>query len=240
MTCLKFPNIQDAVAAIYDAAELKPPTTEQCIAPLDQLIRNCQLTRRELDGLTSQSAAAFLLRRGGLEPSAEASDERLAGFLYVSPNFGSIFVEREDPVARRRFSAAHELGHYLLHFRPLLAEIGSDGEPVLIEATDAIPYAESDLQPDELPQSKIAVSRTDDAATRLPAVDDMERQANEFAAELLMPETVVRELADKRAADYRGEDMVWRMATEMLVSQAAMRWRLRALGLFVNARTTVN
>ena len=57
----------------------------------------------------------------------------------------------------------------------------------------------------------------------------MEREANEFAAELLMPVEVIRELVTHYAADCLGDDLIWRLSSEMLVSRAAMRWRLREL-----------
>jgi Zn-dependent peptidase ImmA (M78 family) len=57
----------------------------------------------------------------------------------------------------------------------------------------------------------------------------MEREANQFAAELLMPQPLVTELVARYAPQFQGEDLVWRLATELLVSRAAMRWRLKGL-----------
>jgi IrrE N-terminal-like domain len=54
----------------------------------------------------------------------EDVDVALAGFLYAWPYrnavWGCLLVEQNDIVERRRFSAAHELGHYMLHFRPAI------------------------------------------------------------------------------------------------------------------------
>ena len=225
------PTIQDAIASLYEAA-VPPPSADHSVTPLGELISNYNLTCAEITGLTSRSAINLLLQRGGLkEPPCDLSDDLLAGFLYVSRSFGSIFVERDDLLVRRRFSAAHELGHYLLHFRPLLDTAKTGDDPILIEAMDALPLSESDLEPDVLPASKITLSETSDYARLLPPMEQMEREANEFAAELLMPETVVRELAERLAVNFQGEELIWRMATDMLVSVAAMRWRLRKLGL---------
>lgn len=237
----QLPTVRDAIDALYRAAELPLSMDNNSVVPLGELIGNYNLTCTEITSLTSRSAIDFLLKRGGVvEPPVELSDESLAGFLYVSPSFGSIFIERGDLLVRRRFSAAHELGHYLLHFRPLLDAAKSDDEPLLIEAMDALPFSGSDLEPDALPASKVTLSETSDYSRLLPPIEQMEREANEFAAELLMPEPVVRELAGKLSADYQGEDLIWRMATDMLVSVAAMRWRLRALGLLRAERVVVN
>ena len=70
-----------------------------------------------------------------------------------------------------------------------------------------------------------------DISIHLPPYEQMENEANQFAAELLMPVENVQHLLSRYAADCRGDDLVWRLATEMMVSRAAMRWRLRELHL---------
>ena len=76
-----------------------------------------------------------------------------------------------------------------------------------------------------------ASSYTHDVDTQLAMMRDdvarMEDEANQFAAELLMPEAACRALAQHygRRASPR------RLATDFLVSVAAMHWRLRQLGL---------
>ncbi len=232
------PEIQAAVAAIHAAADQPPPSAARCVTPLRELIEGDNLTCHEIGGLSSRTAMNFLLQRGGLiEPLADANDEPLAGFLYASRRAGIIFVERGDLLVRRRFSAAHELGHFLLHFRPLLASLQNDGELFLTEALNA--SAEED-EPDAIPESRIAASEAGDLTARLPPLEQMEREASLFAVELLMPAPVVREMAAQRADDFRGEDLVWRMATEMLVSRAAMRFRLRELGWLAPETALVN
>jgi Zn-dependent peptidase ImmA (M78 family) len=118
---------------------------------------------------------------------------------------------------------AHELGHYLRHFRPLLAADSLVEEPML----DAFPTSSPEAEPDDLPVGQITLPG-------LPAslaFEQMEREANQFAAELLMPDSIVRSLALKYSTHFKGEDLVVRLATEMLVSRATMRWRLRNLKL---------
>lgn len=222
-------NIRETVADVYDAIGLRAPSVERCIAPLDRLVRGYELTRTEIAGLTSRTAAQFLLRRGGIEAAIEVDETPLAGFLYVSPRFGCIFVEQSDMVMRRRFSVAHELGHYFLHFRPLLDELAVGDEPLLIEATDAFLVPLDDAEIDELPESRISVRQA--PAGSLPPVRQMETEANEFAAELLMPEEVVREKVSRLEGELQDAALISRLATDLLVSAAAMRWRVRKLGI---------
>lgn len=88
--------------------------------------------------------------------------------------------------ARRRFSIAHEIGHFMLHPGRARHERGG-------------PVSE--------------------------AMRVQEREADAFAAELLMPEHLVRRAALEDGADAR------RLADRFEVSVAAMSLRLRRLGL---------
>jgi Zn-dependent peptidase ImmA (M78 family) len=124
---------------------------------------------------------------------------------------------------------AHELGHYLLHFRPLLARLSKQvGAPV--EAMDAFPKAEIESDPEEQPDGQILLPLLYDEAHALPPLPQMESEANRFAAELLMPTVLVEAMAARYSPYFSDDDLVWRMANELLVSRAALRWRLRTLG----------
>src|SRR3954454_2854802 len=78
----------------------------------------------------------------------------LSGLLL--PARREVWVSQRESSVRRRFSVAHEVGHFLLHVGP-----GSVG--VFCRATD--------VQPDPASPERLR-----------------EREANRFAAELLMPE----------------------------------------------------
>jgi hypothetical protein len=90
---------------------------------------------------------------------------------------------------RRRFTIAHEIGHWVLH------AAGDRDRIVYCRITDG------------------------------EAVDPIEREANRFAAELLMPEPLVR-------AAWVGEhgDVAVR-AAGVVVSEVSMGWRVLNLGL---------
>jgi hypothetical protein len=225
------PAIRNVIRMLYKSAEVPQPSVENCIVPLGELVESTNITCTELTSLTNRLAMEFLLREGGLlEPFDAPDTDLLAGFLYVNANFGSIFVERTDLLVRRRFSVAHELGHYILHFRPLLDAIAFQHEPTLTGITDAFPQSPEETEPDVLPAG-VVLTQSIGSDLMLPPLDQMEREANQFAAELLMPVSVVQDLVKKYTPTFHDKDLVWRLATDMLVSQSAMDWRLRNLGL---------
>ncbi len=226
--------IEDAITQLYHIAGLSQPTSRRCVAPLGELVGTFNLTCTEIACLTQPIAIRYLLERGGIVELPEIGNpEPLAGFLHVDIHYGSIFVEAEDPLVRRRFSVAHELGHYLLHFQPLLSLAESDHE--YCEVTDALshsdPFFLSGQGEEQRAVSTIVASSVRNQQQVLPPFVQMEREANQFAAELLMPCDVINGLLARYATYLRGDDLIWRMATEMLVSGESVHWRLHNLGL---------
>jgi Zn-dependent peptidase ImmA (M78 family) len=225
-------RIAAAIRDLYAEAEVVLPSADGGITPLAELVGNYNLTWIEVDGLTAKQAEVVLLQRGALlGPLDGLGVEPLAGFLYVSAQFGVIFVERRDLLVRRRFTVAHELGHYLLHFRPALARVLEPQGDRPLSIMDALPMAGDEADPEALPRGEVILAGERGAQPSLPAYEEMEREANAFAAELLMPEDIVQARVARLAGEFRGEDLVWRLATDLLVSRATMRWRLRNLGL---------
>ena len=97
-----------------------------------------------------------------------------------------IRINRHDPPKRQRFTAAHELAHFLLHRE----EIGKDGI-------------------------------TDDVLYRSNLTDRREQQANRLAADILMPESLLRDA--RESAEEKGVgDLVLYLAELFGVSEAAM------------------
>jgi Zn-dependent peptidase ImmA (M78 family) len=127
-------------------------------------------------------------------------EDPLAGFIFAAGRVGWAFVSAADSLARRRFTAAHELGHFIMH-RATMGRFRADTEATLREADEEV-------------------------------ADRMEREANRFAVELLMPADVCRaraeELPKKCHCCPRGV-LVYRLASELLVSREALRYRLQSL-----------
>jgi len=221
----------EAETELYDLADAVRPTPERPIVPLGSLTKGLSLAFIEVNGLTTRTAERVLLRRGALvQPTFLAEDIPLAGFLYANAYCGAVFVAREDPIVRRRFSIAHEVGHYVLHFRPRLQD--TDDETLARQGLTDAYSPPSEPADEDLFQDQDDVE-DGDVVPLGPAVahELMEREANRFAAELLMPASIVVALYEQYSRSFRTKDLIARIAMDMLVSQSAIRHRLTALRL---------
>ena len=218
-----------AARSAYRAAGLEPGALAGTVAPLARLLRAYGLVADEVTGLSGQRAAALLAAQGGRGSQDAGTPAPLAGYLHANAAGGWILVNRDDPLVRRRFSVAHELGHYVLHFLPLLAATDGDGGRDLLEFGESLPRADGET--DASATGRVTLS----AGQLAPAPSDRigwEAEADRFAALVLMPEAVVR--ARVTALGARGgprESLARRLASELLVSRAAMRRRLADLAL---------
>jgi Zn-dependent peptidase ImmA (M78 family) len=75
-----------------------------------------------LDDVTSTAPVdvAEAARRLGVKIYAAKLADKVSGVLVRDPKYGTasgfvIFVEQSEPAVRQRFTAAHELGHFVLH-----------------------------------------------------------------------------------------------------------------------------
>ena len=123
----------------------------------------------------------------------------LSGVIIHDKGTYRIFISENDSENRQRFTFAHELGHFFLHKDYLI-------EKSLI--LDAPSYIPRDLDLSGL-----------DEKQKL-----MEAEANHFAAELLMPEDLVRDLYSK------SKDLGI-LAKSLNVSESAVGYRISNLGL---------
>jgi Zn-dependent peptidase ImmA (M78 family) len=114
----------------------------------------------------------------------EGSLDGLSGVLY--PEERQIHVNESDSAGRRRFTIAHELGHWVCQC------LDGRGETIMCRSEDVTPQADRTL----------------------------EREANVFGAELLMPEEAVREHATDQQAP-----------ALFRVSNVAFQWRLYSFDL---------
>jgi Zn-dependent peptidase ImmA (M78 family) len=134
-------------------------------------------------------------------PNAPRDQGRLSGML--DPDEGVIWVDRREASRaprRKRFTVAHELGHARLH---LTAEMR-----VFVDRPEDI---------NELPVEGFGGG--------VPDLGTREREADEFARELLMPELLVTAQARDTGFNLAA------LADRFDVSVPAIRLRLRLLGL---------
>lgn len=130
-----------------------------------------------------------IIRDIGLPLSYEPMDENISGYIERRDGGYRIVVNSTHAPTRRRFTAAHELGHYIYH-RELLGEGVGDNRSYRTDGTDR-------------PNANIRPVH--------------ERQANSFAANVLMPR--------HRLSDVAGQSTV-ALAQQFKVSPEAMRIRL--------------
>lgn len=106
-------------------------------------------------------------------PNAPQDQGHLSGMLDANPQEMTIWVDaaeaRRSP-RRKRFTVAHELGHFRLH---------------VLRSASVFADAASDVS--ELPHA--------DDGTALPPLKRREQEANEFARALLLPELLLTEHA---------------------------------------------
>lgn len=167
---------------------------------LEEFFEESGLLHIALPGLTRGSVAEALRRDGISVGDIGDPAEKLAGFVFVAGSVGLAFVSADDPLPRRRFTAAHELGHFKLH----RADMGG------FRAEAVMP----------------------DASLDASDLIRMEREANQFAADLLMPAEVCRARAGELSREYGCCPRLvlgYRLASELLVSREAMHYRLRDL-----------
>ena len=118
--------------------------------------------------------------------------------VYVKDGTPIIGVNALHHPNRQRFTLAHEVGHLVLHRTEITRQIHVDkGFPMLM---------------------RNAISAT--------GVEEMEVEANFFAAELLMPEAFLAHSLQGQSFDIDDEGTVSALAKEYKVSTAAMRFRL--------------
>lgn len=124
-------------------------------------------------------------------------EEDLSGMAYIKDGVGIIGVNALHHPNRQRFSAAHELGHHVLHADEIRRAIHVDKGSVLYR---------------------------DDLSSK--GTDALEVEANAFAAELLMPSDLVKDAIGAGGVDIEDDASVEAMARKFRVSPGAFRWRL--------------
>lgn len=129
--------------------------------------------------------------------------EGVSGLLVSRGELVTICVREPEPPQRQRFTIAHELGHwYLNHQRQA-------GQHVHVNRGNMISQ-----------RGRLAAE----------GVDDKEVEANQFAAELLMPAHEIREAVKERSRPLREQDIA-ELAEHFNVSIQAMSFRLRNIRL---------
>lgn len=180
---------------------------------------------RTSSGTTEKQAYALLCRYGlehklpiNVEALAKALniavkyepfDDDLSGILVKENGRTAIGVNSSHSITRQRFTIAHELGHFVLKHNGNLFVDKSLGSQAFVVRRDGKSSLGSDI---------------------------LEVQANQFAAALLMPKTLVNAQVEKRLerkSRLSSEDLVSTLARVFVVSAKAMEYRLVNLGSLI-------
>lgn len=139
----------------------------------------------------------------GLSLQAAHLGDNVSGILVLDGATGTIGYNSTHAQVRRRFSIAHELGHYILH---------KDSRSLFIDKRYFAVYHRNEL------------SSTGE--------DRVEIEANRFAAALLMPTDMLKNEITKNDFDLGDEEVLSSLARKFNVSTQAMAYRLASLELF--------
>lgn len=143
-----------------------------------------------------------LAEKMGVTVLGQDMEDDISGLFVVSEKKPMISFNKKEVDKRVRFTIAHELGHYILH---------SKEQPVFIDRTPKIMYRD--------------ITSTTGEVHR-------EREANAFAASLLMPRKLVVNTIERLTND---SSLIQNLAKEFSVSEQAMAYRLANLGYDLNS-----
>lgn len=138
-----------------------------------------------------------IARSLGVKVQYSAFDGDLSGMAFVMDGIPIVGVNALHHPHRQRFTLAHELAHTQIHRAALTAEVHIDKGILRRDSTSA-----AGNQP-------------------------LEVEANAFAAELLMPQSLLEAELAGRSIDLEDDSFVKTLAKRFKVSEAAMRYRLQ-------------
>ena len=120
--------------------------------------------------------------------------------IYIKDGVPIIGVNSLHHPLRQRFTIAHELGHLELHREMITSKVHVDKDfPVLM--------------------------RDPKSAT---GTEKVEIEANQFAAELLMPEALIKQALESEPFDIDDDGPIEELAKKFRVSKQALEYRIRA------------
>lgn len=130
-------------------------------------------------------------------------DENISGLLLIQGDGAIISCHAHEDTKRQRFTIAHEIGHFILHAK---------NQPLFVDKLQKVMYRNN-------------ASTTGEIL--------VEREANAFAAALLMPSELLDE-AIKHKPDNERDDVKY-LSNLFKVSEQAMSFRLSNLGYYLSS-----
>ena len=142
-----------------------------------------------------------IARSLGAELRFQPMDDELSGMIYIKDGVPIIGVNALHHPNRQRFTIAHECGHLMLHRDIITSAVHVDKDfPVLMRDT-----------------------------VSSQATNSIEIQANQFAAELLMPAELLEKALVEIKFDIDDDKPIEALAKKVKVSKQALEYRIRNL-----------
>ena len=201
------------------------------------------LTVDRVEGLRVSTSQAWLRDRA-IPVQLSEPDRALRACLVAYAGRGLVLVERDDPDDERRFSLAHEVGHFLVDYlaprRRVLERLGPRLAEVLDGRRPATLEERVDALLGDVPLGVHAhlLRRSPDGAIGCGEVLAAEARADRLALELLAPAATVRAALERRvppsSAEARAAGGRARAeeraaeAAELLVERFGLPWTVAA------------
>ncbi len=151
---------------------------------------------RQFNLLSPGFSVNKLAEKLGVQVEGKSMNDDVSGLLVIKNDKAYIIYNSDQSFKRKRFTIAHELGHFFLH---------SKSKPLFVDKSKEVMYRNSDSSTGEIMK---------------------EREANAFAAALLMPRCLIKE----HISNFEDFEVVNSLAKKFNVSTQAMSFRLSNLG----------
>ena len=150
---------------------------------------------------TSPAPVEKIAKALGAQVRFAPFDDELSGMIHIKDGVPIIGVNSLHHPNRQRFTIAHELGHLQLHREIITSRVHVDkGFPALMRDTNSATGTEK-----------------------------IEIEANQFAAELLMPRTMVEQALAGKQFDIENDAPLEELAKKFRVSKQALEFRIRSI-----------
>ena len=154
------------------------------------------LTR--LDIKSAPTPVEKIARALGVQVRFSPFDDELSGMIYIKEGVPIIGVNSLHHPNRQRFTIAHELGHLELHRQMITTTVHVD-------------------------KNFPALMRDPKSAT---GTEQIEIEANQFAAELLMPRELIEQALAGEQFDIEDDGPIEEIAKKFRVSKQALQYRI--------------
>jgi len=169
----------------------------------ESLEERAEKTLRDTDTYRAPVAIDMVAQRLNLTMEAAALGENVSGMIVIQGERGAIGYNSAHARVRQRFTISHEIAHYLLHRK-------KTGKAQLFI------------------DRHVTFRRDENSSTGVDQ-DEVEVEASQLAAALLMPRDLLQQEIKRHDLDLDDEEAISLLATRFHVSSAAISIRLANL-----------